>query len=69
MAGNSGDFEFAFERALVQRFDVLDHMLDLEAAHIDLFMRKRVKHEGIVGIGAVANSDNFFILGFHRWEL
>ena len=41
---------------LIQRFNVLDHMLDLETTHIDFVFGKRIKHERVVRVGAVADS-------------
>ena len=49
--------EPALERPLVQRLDVLQDVLELEAARIDLARGERPEHECVVGIRAVAEPD------------
>ncbi len=49
-----GDVQFAARRALVQRLDVLQDVLEPPAAGLDFVLRERVKHERVVGIGRVA---------------
>ena len=49
--------EPALERPLVQRLDVLQDVLELEAARIDLARGEAPEHEGVVGIRAVAEPD------------
>ena len=53
-----GDVQFAARGALVQRLDVLQDVLELPAARVDLVLRERVKHEGVVRIGRVAEGEN-----------
>ena len=45
------------ERPLVQRLDVLDHGLELEALRVDRSRREPPEHERIVWIGAEADAD------------
>jgi hypothetical protein len=52
-----GHLEVPGARAAVERLDVLDHVLDLETRGPDLAGGERVEHEGVVGIGAVADTD------------
>ena len=52
-----GHLEPAAERPLVQRLDVLQHLLELEAARVDRAGRDRPEHERVVGIGAVAEAN------------
>ena len=49
--------EPALERPLVQRLDVAEHVLELEAARVDAILGQGPEHEGIVGVGAVAEAD------------
>ena len=46
--------EPALERPRVERLDVLQHLLELEAARVDAPGRERPEHERVVGIRAVA---------------
>ena len=50
-------FQPALERPLVQRLDVLEHLLEAKAARVDRTRRERPEHEGVVGIRAVAEPD------------
>ena len=52
-----GHLEPALERPLVQRLDVLQHLLEAESARVDRTGRNRPEHEGVVGIGAVTELD------------
>src|SRR5438094_342549 len=54
--GDRGHLELGSPRAAVQRLDVLEHVLDPDARDPYLPRRKRVEHERVVGIGAVADS-------------
>ena len=47
----------AFKSPLVQYLDVLGHELELEPAGIDVAGRERPDHEGVVGIGGMAEPD------------
>ena len=49
--------EPAFERPLVQRLDVAQDVLELEAARIDLALGEGPEHERVVGIRAVPEPD------------
>jgi hypothetical protein len=50
--------QFAAERALVQGLNVLEPMFKTIASQVDLVLRHRVKHEGIVGIGGVSQRED-----------
>ena len=52
-----GDVQLAARGAFVQRLDVLEDVLELPAARVDLVLGERVKHERIVGIGRVAQGE------------
>ena len=67
------DVQLAAQGALVQRLDVLEPMLEAIAAQIDLVFRHRVKHEGVIGIGRMAQGENAWAAGRHggdakRWH-
>ena len=53
-----GDVEFAAHRALVQRLNIFEPMFESVAAQIDLVFRHRVKHEGVIRIGRMAEGEN-----------
>ena len=53
-----GDVQFAAKRALIQRLNVFEPMLEAIAAQIDLVFRHRVKHEGVIRIGRMAEGEN-----------
>ena len=58
--GGGGDgrhLELAGASAPIQRFDVLQHVLDLDALGLHLARSERVEHEGVVGVRAVADTD------------
>src|SRR5687767_15868522 len=50
--------QLAAERALVQSLNVLESMLKTVAAQVNLVLRHRVKHEGIVRVGGVPQRKN-----------
>ena len=52
-----GHLELALQRPLVQRLDVLQHLLELESAGVDRAGRDRPEHERVVWIGTVAEPD------------
>ena len=52
-----GDLELALERPVVERLDVLQDVLELEAARVDLAGGEGPEHERVVGVGAVAEVD------------
>ena len=54
----SGQFEFAVKCPAVERFNIDEFMDKLILPGIKFPFGKGVKHEGIVGIGAVSHSDN-----------
>ena len=49
--------ELRLQRPLVQRLDVLQHLLELEAACVDRAGRDRPEHERVVRVGAMAEPD------------
>jgi hypothetical protein len=54
MQAYSRDFKFAAASTLVQCFDVLKLVAEFKVARADFAMSKRVKHECVVWIGAMA---------------
>jgi hypothetical protein len=52
--------------AFVQRLDILEPMLEPVTAEIDFVFRHRVKHEGVIGVGGMAESENAVV---HRATL
>ena len=55
--GDSRDLEPRCARPVVERLDVGEHLLEAEAARFDEIGRQRPVHEGVVGVGAVADTD------------
>ena len=45
------------EGPAVERLDVLQFVAELQVAGVDLVVGQGVEHEGVVGIGAVADGD------------
>ena len=56
--GHSRDLELRRARPAVERFDVLQDVLDRDAGDRHLARRERVEHERVVGVGAVAYADD-----------
>ena len=54
---DGGDVQLTAGGALVQCLDVLENMLEAEALRGDEFLRQSVEHEGVVGIGRMAESE------------
>ncbi len=50
-------FQLTLDRAMVQRFDVGDDMLERQTGGIEFAMRQRIKHECVIGVGAVSNTN------------
>lgn len=44
-------------KALVERFDIHQLVREFEVARVDLIIRQGMKHEGIIGIGAVSHAN------------
>ena len=61
--GHCGDFEFLTTCALIERLDVLQLVPVREPFGVDLALGERVKHECVVGVGAVCDGD-----GASRWH-
>jgi hypothetical protein len=55
--GNRGYLEPARESPLVQSLDVTENVLELKAACVDCAGPEPPEHEGIVGIGAMTETD------------
>ena len=55
---DGGHFEFAAQRSAVERLDVLQLVLERETARVDLVVGQGMEHEGVVGIGTVADGNN-----------
>src|ERR1019366_7102972 len=69
------DVELSLERPAVERFDVLELMAKRQIAGVDLVVGQGVKHERIIGVGAVANGDyslahgrKSLIVRFKPWD-
>ena len=60
------NIQLASHRALVQRLDIFEPVFETIAAQINLLLRHRVKHEGIIGVGGVTESENPGAAGGHR---
>src|SRR5262249_42530128 len=54
---NRGRLEAPFERPLVQRLNVLEDVLELEAARVHAPRSEGPEHERVVGVGAVSEAD------------
>ena len=54
---HGGDLVLALERRAVQRLDVRQHLVDLDAAGVDVAARQAVEHERVVRIRAVGDGD------------
>ena len=54
---DGGQLQLALEGPAVERFDIDQLVRELEIAGVDLVVRQGVEHEGVVGIGAVADAD------------
>ena len=56
---DGGQLQFGRERPTVQGLDIDQFVREFVLASVDLVVGEGVKHEGIVGIGRVANVDGF----------
>ena len=54
---HGGDFVAALERRAVQRFDIRQHLVDLDAAGRHLAAGQAIEHERVVGIGTVSDGN------------
>src|SRR5262249_39904837 len=54
---DGGHLEFAPERPAVERLDVLQLVAEAQVAGVELVVGQGVEHEGVVGVGAVADGD------------
>jgi hypothetical protein len=60
--GNGADLVAAFERRVVQGFDVREDVFDLEIAGRHLPAGQAIEHEGVIRVGAVGDGDA------HEWD-
>jgi hypothetical protein len=67
MDADRGQFQIAMKRPAIERFDVDQLVLETEIAGIQFVLGQRKKHESIVGIGAVADSNQRFGLLGHEF--
>ena len=61
--GDGGDFKLAFDGALVEGLDVLEDVLEAVGAGGDFALGQGVEHEGVVGVGGVAEAEEHFVHG------
>ena len=54
-----GNVQLAAKRSLVQRLNIFEPMLEAITAQVDLVFRHRVKHEGVIRVGRMAQGENF----------
>ena len=55
---HGGDLELAGQRAAVERLDVGELVRVAQLAGVELVVRERPEHEGVVGVGAVGDLDH-----------
>ena len=60
MDADGRHFQLALEGPAVERLDVLQFVAKLQVAGVELVVGQGVEHEGIVGIGTVADGDEAF---------
>ena len=58
MRRNGRDLEIAVHRSLVERLDVLEHMVNFEIENFDGAVRERAKHERVIGVRAMPDLQN-----------
>jgi hypothetical protein len=63
---DGGNVEFAARGAFVERLDVLQNMLETEAVRRNQIFRQRVKHEGVIGVGRMAERQSRLL---HRQKI
>ena len=63
---DGGNVEFAARGALVQRLDVLQDVLKMKTVRRNQILRERVKHEGVIRVGRMAERQSRF---FHPRKL
>jgi hypothetical protein len=61
MDADGGHLQFAAQRPAIECLDVLQFMAEIEVAGVQLVVRQRVEHEGVVGVGAVAHGDDALV--------
>jgi hypothetical protein len=52
------DFVLALEGRAIQRLDIREDLVDVDAARVDVAGRESVKHERIVGVRTVRDGDS-----------
>src|SRR6266705_5695970 len=60
--GDRGNMQLAAPRALIQRLNIFQPMVETITAKIDFVFGHCVEHEGIVGIGRVTQRKEFSVL-------
>ena len=55
--GHGGRLEATLACPHVERLNIGRHKLDLEAAQVESALGNRPHHEGVIGIGTMANAD------------
>src|SRR5687768_6271536 len=66
MQADCRQFQLACEGAAVERFDVYEFVDELVRTGLDLVVGQRVKHERVVGIRAVADTNQRLFSGHHE---
>ena len=69
MDADGGDFQLAAQGPAIERLDVLQFVLEEQVAGVDLVVGQSMKHEGIIGIGAVADGDESLRHGPIGWGI
>src|SRR5260370_7202588 len=57
MNADSGHFQLALEGTAIEGLDVLQLVAEGQLARVDLVVGEGVEHEGVAGVGAVADGD------------
>jgi hypothetical protein len=57
--------QFASNRPLVQRLNIFQSMLEPIPAQIDLILRHRIKHKGVIRIGRMTQGKVFSAVRCH----
>ena len=57
MEADGGELQLPSQRPAIERLDVGQLMLEAVLARVDFVAGQGVEHEGVVGVGAVADAD------------
>jgi hypothetical protein len=66
MHGDRGNVQLASKRALVQRLNVFQSMLETVPAQVDFILGHRVKHERVIRVGGMTQGEKFSVVSDHR---